>query len=187
MENSFYTISELKEFGFRELGQNVLISRKASIYGADNIIIGRNVRIDDFCILSGKITLKNYIHISAYASLFGGKTGIILEDFVTVSSRIAIYAESDDYSGEALTNPMIPDEYRNVYCGKVVLHRHVIIGTGSTILPGVVIEEGTAVGSMSLVNKSLEGWGVYAGVPCHRIKERSRKLLEKEKVFSVDE
>lgn len=180
---SFYTEVEIEKMGFQSLGSNVLISRKASIYGIDKISIGNNVRIDDFCILSGNITLGNYIHISASTLLFGGECGIKLCDYVTVSSRTAIYAESDDYSGNAMTNPMIPEEFRNVFRKMVELNRHVIIGTGCTILPGVHIGEGVSVGCMSLVNESLDDWGMYVGIPCKRIKERSRKLLELEEKF----
>lgn len=106
-----------------------------------------------------------------------------MENFSGVSSRCAIYAESDDYSGNALTNPTVANEYRNILGGQVILHKHVIVGTGSCILPGVDVGKGTAVGSMSLVTKSLEEWSVYAGVPCKRIKDRSRKLLDLEKDF----
>ena len=49
---STYSQDELFAFGFKSIGKNVLISRKASIYGADKIEIGNNVRIDDFCVLS---------------------------------------------------------------------------------------------------------------------------------------
>ena len=72
MKTSFYTDEELKEIGFKSYGKNVLLSRKTSIYGANNISIGNNVRIDDFCILSGNITLGNYIHIASACLLFGG-------------------------------------------------------------------------------------------------------------------
>ena len=58
-----------------------------------------------------------------------------------------------------------------------------IIGSGSTILPRVILAEGAAVGSMSLVNKSLEEWGIYAGIPCKRVKDRKREVLEKEKLL----
>ena len=34
------------------------------------------------------------------------------------------------------------------------------------------------MGSMSLVNRSAEPWGIYVGIPARRVKERSRKLLE---------
>ena len=35
--SSFYSIEELQQIGFKSLGENVLISRKASIYGAEKI------------------------------------------------------------------------------------------------------------------------------------------------------
>ena len=178
--NSFYSEEEIKKIGFKKIGKNVLISRNACIYGASNISIGDNVRIDDFCILSGNIIIGNYIHISAATLLFGGKNGIVLEDFVSVSSRCAIYAETDDYSGNAMANPMIPEEYRNVQGGKVLLKKHVLIGTGCTILPSVIIEEGVSVGAMSLINKSLNKWNIYIGIPCKKLKERKKDILELE-------
>lgn len=184
--NSYYSSEELKEIGLKTVGENVLISRKTSIYGASNISIGDNVRIDDFSILSGNITLGNNIHIAAYCALFGGTAGIVMEDFSGMSSRTVIYAESDDYSGAFLTNPMIPDEYRNVVGGKVTLEKHVIIGTGTSIMPGVTIRCGTAVGSMSLVNKSLDEWGIYTGIPCKKMKDRDKNLLELEKKLKND-
>lgn len=184
--SSFYTKTELKEIGFKSIGEAVQISRKTSIYGADTICIGNHVRIDDFCILSGHIEIGNYVHIAAGVMLFGGEQGIVFEDFTGISSRSAVYAASDDYSGSALTNPTIPDKYRRVMGGKVTLKKHVLIGSGCTILPGVTIEEGTAIGSMSLVNKSLDSWGIYAGIPCKKKKDRSRELLKVEKTFELE-
>ncbi len=183
MKTSFYSEEELKEIGLKSYGKNVLISRNATIYGADKISIGDNVRIDDFCILSGNISLGSYIHIAAYCGLFGGDAGIIMEDFTTLSSRCAVYGVSDDYSGAALTNPMLPDKFRNVTEGTVTIKKHSIIGTGSSILPDVTIGEGCSVGSMSLVNKSIDAWGIYVGIPCKRMKERKKDLLELEKKF----
>lgn len=182
-DNSFYSRNELNEKGFAFLGKNVLISKMASIYGANKMSIGNNVRIDDFCVLSGKIDLGNYIHIAAYTALFGGNSGIVMEDFSCLSARCAVYAKSDDYSGEYMTNPMIDEQYLNVSDKQVVIKRHVVVGTGSTILPGVTIGEGVSVGSMSLINKSLEPWGIYFGIPCKYYCERSKTLLKLEKQF----
>lgn len=183
MQTSFYSPEELAQIGFKSYGKNVQISRKASIYGASHISIGDNVRIDDFCILSGKITLGNYIHIAAYTALFSGKEEIEMHDFSCLSSRCAVYAKSDDYSGNCLTNPTIPEKYSNIINGKVTIGRHVLVGSGSTILPGVTIGEGTAVGSMSLINKSLDEWGIYVGIPCRYLRPRSKKLLTDEANF----
>lgn len=183
---SFYSESELKQLGLKIYGTNVLISRKASIYGASQITIGSNVRIDDFCILSGKITIENFIHIAAYSCLFGGHEGIEIKDYANISSRNAIYAINDDYSGMAMTNPMIPDKYKKVEEDKVIIGRHVIIGSGCTILPGVNLAEGSAFGSMSLINRSSEPWSINVGIPAKKIKDRSMNLLKIEKKFEQE-
>lgn len=182
--NSFYSEEELKTIGFKHLGKNVLISRKTSIYGANKISIGNNVRIDDFSIISRNVTLGNYIHIATYCALYGGDAGIEMKDFTGLSSRGVIYAETDDYGGDYITNPTVDEEYRHIIPGKVTLEKHVIVGTGCSILPGVTLGEGAAVGSMSLVNKSLAPWGIYVGIPCKRIGDRKRGLLAKEEMIS---
>lgn len=176
--NSFYTTEEITSLGLKKCGINVLISKKISIYGAKNISIGDNVRIDDFCILSGNISIGNYVHIAAHSLLYGGEAGIRMKDFSTISSRSAVYAVSDDYSGESMTNPMIDCEYKNVINKHVIIGRHVVIGTNSTILPGVTIGDGTAIGACSLVTKDCYEWGIYVGIPVMRIKERSKSLLK---------
>ena len=178
--NSFYLREELLDLGIKEVGSNVFISRKASLYGCSNMSIGSNVRIDDFCVLSGKIVLGNHIHIAVYSALFGGHTGIEMKDFSGISSRCTIYAESDDYSGKFLTNPTVPDEYLGLVKGKVILNKHVIIGSGSVVLPNCELGEGVAVGCMSSVHKSLQEWNIYFGSPCKRIKSRKKDLLKLE-------
>lgn len=183
---AFYTREELEQIGFNEIGENVLISTKSSIYGAQNISLGNNIRIDDFTILSGTIILGNYIHIGAYSALFGGEKGIEMEDYSAISSRCAVYAISDDYSGNYMTNPTVPSEYTNVIQKKVTIGRHVDVGTNSTILPGVTIGEGCSFGAMTLITKDTKPWGIYMGYQCMRVSERSRNILDIEKRWLVE-
>jgi len=49
------------------------------------------------------------------------------------------------------------------------------------VLPGCDIGEGTTVGALSLVKASLAEWGIYAGVPARRLRDRSRDLLALER------
>jgi galactoside O-acetyltransferase len=58
--NSFYSESKLKQLGFKSIGKNVLISKKASFYGINRIQIGDNVRIDDFCFFLQRSSLFPY-------------------------------------------------------------------------------------------------------------------------------
>ncbi len=184
--NSFLSENELSQIPFSKIGKNVHISRHCSIYGAEKIELGENVRIDDFCILSGKIRIDNNIHIAAYSALYGGEAGINVSNYANISSRVCIYAVSDDYSGGSMTNPTIPDRYKHVINEPVYIGRHVIIGSGCIILPGVRLEEGTALGAMSLCKQSTQPWKIYAGIPAKIIKDRSRELLKYEKEFEND-
>ena len=175
--NSFYSYSELKKLGFNSLGINVFISKFSNIYNPNLISIGNNVRIDDFCILSGNIEIGSYIHVSAYTAIYA-KFGVRIEDYSTISGRNLIYSQNDDYSGQFLANPLVPEEYRNVSGGRVVIKKFSIIGAGCIILPNITIGEGCAIGSISLVNKDLEDWKIYAGIPVKYLKERSKNIIE---------
>lgn len=182
---TWLTIEQMAQMEFASVGKNVLLSDKASFYNSKNIRIGNNVRIDDFCVLSAGISgidIGSYIHIAVFSSLIGAGN-ISLADFCNISSRVAIYSSSDDFIGKAMTNPTVPSEFTNVQHADVKLGRHVIIGAGSVVLPGVTLEEGVAVGALSLIKKDCQAFGIYMGSPAKRIAERKRDLLEMEKKF----
>ena len=182
--NTFFSDKELLEIGIKKIGHNVLISRNAILYHPEKLELGDNIRIDDFTTISGNVVLGNNIHIAQFCGLYGGTAGIVFEDFSGLSSKGTIYATSNDYSGECLTNPTVPEKYKyNDKDEEVRIGKHVVIGASSVVLPGVVIGEGCSVGAMSLCNHSLDPWGIYVGIPVKRVKERSRKLLDLEKQY----
>ena len=82
-----------------------------------------------------------------------------------------------------MTNPTVPSEYTAVRHADVFLGRHVIVGSGSVVLPGVTLKEGVAIGALSLIKEDCESFGIYAGSPCRRIKDRKRDLLAIEQQF----
>jgi acetyltransferase-like isoleucine patch superfamily enzyme len=176
---------EIAALGFEAVGKHVLISRRASFHGASRVRIGDHVRIDDFCLISageGGIQFGSYIHLAAYSSIIGAGP-VTIEDFANISSRVSIYSSSDDYSGASMTNPMVPDEFKNVDRRPVRIGRHAIIGSGSVVLPGVSLEEGAAVGALSLVREDCRTFTIYAGNPAGAVGERRRDLLELERKF----
>ena len=180
---SFYTEEELKTMGFKSIGSNVSISKKTSFYGISRISIGNNVRIDDFCVLStgkGGMEIGNYVHLAIFSSLQGeGK--ITLEDFVGVSSKVSIYSSNDDYFGEFMSNPTVPSHLTGVKNADVKICKHCLIGSGSVILPGVILETGSVIGALSLVNENCQEFYIYKGNPLKKILKRSKKLLDLEK------
>ncbi len=174
---------ELSCLGFKELGEQVKISSKASIYDASSISIGDFSRVDDFCILSGNIEIGKYCHITPMCLIAGGAPGVVLNDFCTIAYGVKIFSQSDDYSGSTMTNSLIPKKYKNETFSKVIVQKNVIIGSGSIVLPGVEIAEGCSIGAMTLVNKSTRPWSVYAGIPGKKVKRRNNKLLDLQRDF----
>lgn len=189
LTSRYLTEEELKEVGFAAYGHNVRINNTVLIYGApSNITLGNNVRIDAYTVLSstGKLAIGSNIHIGEFCFL-GAGNGIELQDFSGLSQSVKIYSGSDDYSGSYMTNPTIPRKYLGGVKGKVTVSRHVIIGSGSVVLPKVTIGEGCSIGAQSLVTKTLAAWGVYFGSPAKFIKPRSKKLLDLESNFLLEQ
>jgi galactoside O-acetyltransferase len=172
--------------GFKRLGKNVRVSDRASIYDPEKIELGDNARIDDFCVVSGSVRLGRNVHIAVFSNVAGGEPGVFIDDFAGLAYGCHVFSQSDDYSGESLTNPTVPDRYKKETKAPVHLQRHAIIGACSIVLPGVTISEGTAVGAMSLVNRSTQAWSFYMGVPARRLRERSKDLLQLEREYLGD-
>ena len=174
--SSFLSELELADFGFKSIGQGCMISRYARFYGASQISIGNNVRIDDFCILSGNIKLGNNIHISAYVALYGAM-GIEIDDFSGISPKSVVYSAMDDFSGEYLIGPVHPMGTTSVTGGLVKLNKYVQIGSNTVVFPCLNIGEGCVIGACSLVKESMPEWSICYGVPAKKQKDRKQELL----------
>jgi len=177
---AFLTEEQLAQVPFNFLGRNVKISDKCSIHNPELMEIHDNSRIDDFCVVSGKISIGRHVHIAVFCNLAGGSEGITFHDFSGLAYGCHVFTQSDDYSGRSLTNPTVPSQYKLETKKRVTIGKHCIIGTGSLIFPGVNLAEGTAVAAASVVRKSTESWSIYMGSPAKRIKHRSRDLLAME-------
>lgn len=178
----YYNPKELLDLGFKIIGKDVKIAKRSTIVGSDKISIGNNVRIDDFVTIictEGYLKIGNHIHIGSHSHIACGG-GVILNDFCGLSQGVKIYSTSDDYSGQSLTNPTIPKEFLSIKKKSINIGKHVIVGSGSVILPDVSIGEGSCVGALSLVNKSLESWNMYFGSPVKKIGNRKKDLLKME-------
>lgn len=186
---AFLTQPQLEAFGFRRIGRNVKLSDKVSIYNPAAIEIGDYSRVDDFCVLSagsGGIAIGRNVHVAVYTSLIGGGR-VELHDFANISSRVSIYSSNDDYSGRFMTNPTVPERFTGVTKADVILERHVIIGSGAVILPGVRMRLASVAGALSLVKKNCDDFGIYAGVPAKKIGTRSDQLLDLEAKYLAGE
>ncbi len=174
----FLTEEELHSAGFKRIGKNVKIHSRASLYGLENIEIGDHVRIDDFTVViaTGPLTIGSYVSIPNFCFI-GAKHGISIGDFATLAPGVKIFSASDDYAGSRLTGVMVPPQMTGGDSGPVRIEEHALIGAGSIILPKCRIGKGCSIGALSLVKADLAPWGIYAGIPAIRLKERKQDLL----------
>jgi 2,3,4,5-tetrahydropyridine-2-carboxylate N-succinyltransferase len=92
---AYYTQEELEKLNFKHIGKNVKISDKASIYNFEQISINDNSRIDDFCVVSGKIKIGKNVHISGGVGIGGvleplQASPVIIEDNAFIGSRCIV-------------------------------------------------------------------------------------------------
>ncbi len=169
--------------GFKSVGSNVLISRNCVIRNPGSIVLGSNVRIDDFSILSAgasPFVIGNHVHISAGCYIYGA-SGFEMGSFANLSSSVKIFTLSDSYCGDYMIGPMSPLHMRKVSGVSMKLGKHSIIGTNATLLPGADLGEGVAVGANSLVTRPCPDWSIWAGTPARFLKMRNRGVLMLEK------
>lgn len=177
MENIFFDIGKLKS-----IGQNVIIGKTVRIRYPELVEIGDNVIIDDFTYISTALKLHSNVHISSGCKIIGGKDSYVeMKEFSTLAPNVVLSAGSDDYIS-GIATPMVPLKYKaNAVIGKIILNKHCIVGAGSVVLPNIIFYEGASVGALSLVNRNLEEYTLYVGIPAKEIKKRNEgeiRLLE---------
>jgi acetyltransferase-like isoleucine patch superfamily enzyme len=174
----YFSKEELIEKGFQEVGSNVQVSRQCSLYISEGKV-GSNVRIDDFCILKGAIYLGSNIHLAPHSVLSGSGGKIIFDSCSGCSNGVCIYTATDDYLGNFLGNPTIPEEFKRVRKGDVKIGKAVILGTYTVVLPGVEIADGVSTSAYTLVRKDIASGSVCMadGLNVKVIKIRDVNLL----------
>ena len=146
--SGFYSKEELEAMHFKSLGKNVSISRKASLYHTEEMEIGNNVRIEDFCVLNGNITIGNNVLTGRYVYI------------------------SDNSHGKNIESELnTPPSLRPLYAkGPVVIGNNVWIGESARILSGVTIGDGAIIGANAVVTHDVPSGAVVGGVPAKVIK-----------------
>jgi acetyltransferase-like isoleucine patch superfamily enzyme len=122
--------------------------------GKIKIEFGKNVQLND------------YVHIAAIHSIKIGNN-------VLIASKVFISDHNHgNYSDitQPHSNPLIAPINRILSKNPVIIEDNVWIGEFVTVLPGVTIKEGSIIGSMSVVTKTIPPYSIAVGVPAHVIK-----------------
>nr|WP_214448598.1 acyltransferase [Flavihumibacter rivuli] len=168
-KNTSIVLSENSEF---------TIANRSGIESSSFIIVhskwefGEGSSIASFCQIfsrehgiSGKFIVGNGSRVGDY-SIIDVSGDIYIGNNVAIGPRATIYTHDHDYrnsraipwKGKALTKA-------------ISIEDGVWIGSNVTILPGVTIGKGAIVAAGSVVNKSIEPFSLYGGIPAKKIKE----------------
>lgn len=171
----FLNSKEIRELGIT-CGENCLLHKTTLVYNAHRIIIGHDVRIDAFNVLSageGFIEIGSHVHISSHC-LFVGGAGIIMANFTNVAAGCKLYSMSDSFKGDSLIGPMVPEHTRNVRRGSIIMMANSTLGANCIMMPGSILNSGTMMHANSvLVGNSGEN-AILSGQPAKKIKDTLR-------------
>jgi len=161
----------------KKRGIDVRIDETAQITRPELVEIGNHVAIDMCTYISTAAIIEDYIHIAPQVCVIGGaKALLVMRHFSALATGTRVVCAGDDFR-KGFLNPFIPLEYRHVINKPVILERYASTGVNASIMPGVIMAEGSVVGANSVLTKSTEPWMIYAGVPAKIVGERSSELI----------
>jgi len=166
--------------GFIGLGRNAKISEHASTYGCDKISIRDHVRTDDFCVVSGRVTIGSLHTDDARVLDCWKHAGVTCSRALQAGIRREGASHSNDYSGASMCNLLVPQKCKNETFRVTRIERRVIIGANSVVIPGADVAKGCAIRACSLALYPTEPWGSCLGPPGARVKSLAREILELE-------
>jgi acetyltransferase-like isoleucine patch superfamily enzyme len=174
----FYYSEDLRLMGI-QCGTNCLVHKTSTIVNSEKLILGNNVRIDGFCVISCGvgISIGNYVHIASHVVLMGG-AGIEIKDYASVAASSKVFSVSDDVMGRGLVGPCVNASSRHLHSGKVVLDQHSVMCINSAIMPNSTLNYGTVLLPFSLLLGSTDKFGVYSGNPAKYLKARKLDFLK---------
>lgn len=153
-------------------GNDVLVDN--DVVSKQNLTInGSHVSIDKGVYCSTNVTIGNYVHISPYVTIIGGKdSSFTAKGFNNIMAGARIICGSDRFDGSGLFGAMIPKELKGTQIIKpVIMEEFSNIGTNSIVLPGSTLRKGVLLTAGSLLMGDTEEWGVYKGNPAILVKK----------------
>jgi UDP-2-acetamido-3-amino-2,3-dideoxy-glucuronate N-acetyltransferase len=154
-------MSELRKIDNVKLGKDVIIRDFVNLYGCT---IGDNCRIGTFVEIQKNAVIGKNIKVSSHTFICEGVT---IEDDVFIGHNVSFI--NDKYPRATNSNGKLQAQGDWLLVPTTV-KRGATIGTGSTILCGIVIGENAFVGAGSVVTRDVPANAVVAGNPARVIR-----------------
>lgn len=155
-----------------KIGDNVELKRNVEIrsHGKSQIIVENNIRIDrGVRILAANnavIHIKEKTRIGLY-SVFNGGDSITIGEKTLISGFVYIQT-----SNHGFTQRGVSVQEQGYEHAPIIIEKDSWLASHVVIMPGIILKQGTVVGSNAVVTKNTEEFQVVAGIPAKPIKER---------------
>ena len=163
-----------------------LYSHRFKVFGRSSKLVGipdelrmsENISVGDFCRLGRHLLLRCYqivdiepeiiigsqVNIGDYSTL-SCCNKIIISDGVRLGRMVMVTANAHGHTNSIDELRVSPIDRPLVSKGPVLIEKNVWIGEKATILPGVVIGEGSIVAANAVVTHSVPAFSIAAGCP----------------------
>lgn len=153
------------------LGRGSYLKRGVKLLGNPyRIHIGKGFKIWENCVIGvskGRIVIGNNGLLGVGCFINAGNRSIIIGNGVAIAPHSNIIAYSHHYfPGKQVADSHIEAD--------IEIGDDVLIGAGSSILPGVKVGKGAVIAAGSVVVKSVDPFTVVGGVPAKFIKAREQ-------------
>jgi acetyltransferase-like isoleucine patch superfamily enzyme len=156
-----------------KLGRDVRISGFVNLYGCE---IGDETKIGAFVEVQKGAKIGPRCKISSHSFICEGVT---IEEGVFVGHSVTFI--NDRYPRATTANGQLQTE-ADWHCEHTLIKRGASIGSGATLLGGIIVGENAIVGAGSVVTRDVPANAVVAGSPARPLKRAKRKNVGKRSV-----
>ena len=162
---------------FKSCGDNVFIGHNVMFARPELVEIGNNVRIDPFTYVGGGLICGDNVQICTH-NIFVGRKTVILEGWNFVAYNCKLITASEDFTGKY--GPVNDFWGSNkVYDENIVFKKYAGVCSGTLVMPGVTLLEGTVFGANSFVGKNHKAkeYELWLGNPLKKNCDRDRNTI----------
>lgn len=163
---------------FKYCGKNVFIGNNTMFAFPQEVHIEDNVRIDPFCWITSRLTIRSNVQITSHAVIEGGLSHHVeFGNWTTLGYGSKLLCGSEDYSGDF--GPVNTWGKNKIFSGDIHLSDYSVVASDVIVMPGVIIPIGCAIGAKSFVytRNILEEWSIFIGNPLKLHKKRNKENI----------
>ena len=156
-----------------ELDPGCFVAEQAEIFAEPKrkVVVHDGASIAAHAFVHGPVTLAAHASVNPYATLDGGRKGIVIGQGSRIATRAMLFAFDHGIAPER------PVREQPVRSRGIIVGEDVWIGAGATVTDGVRIGDHAVVGAGAVVTRDVPAWAVVGGVPARVLFDRRQSRL----------